>query len=541
MPKISLDKSRVLKLVGKKVSDETLLNEIPFMGTDLEGVTKDKIEVEIFPDRPDLLSEEGFARYLSSFLGIKKGLRTYKVKKSDYEVVVDSSVKKIRPFTVCAVVKKLSFDRKKLDSLIDMQEKLHITHGRRRKKVAVGVYPLDKISFPVMYKALSSDKIKFKPLESNKIMSGKDILNKTDKGKEFKHLLENFSKYPVFLDSKNNFLSMPPVINSDDVGKVSLSTKDVFVECSGTDLNALSQALNIVVTSLADAGADVYEVKVSYDDKELFTPDLKTKEMKVDICWINDWLGLKLNEKEFCDAVEKCGLSYSKGKVFIPPYRVDFLHPVDVAEDVATGYKYYNFEGETVNLHTVGSENIVEVLKSKLRDTFVGLGFIENYSLNLISEDFQKKLGSKKIVRLLNSLSETHDSMREYVIYSLLLNASFNKRNVYPQRMFELGTRYVNDKDIVEKESLACLMLGDFTVTNALQVLEVLKTSFDITLNLIEKDHPLFIPGRSGLILHKKEIVGFLGELKPDLISDLEVEFPICGLELDIGCLLKNK
>ncbi len=541
MPKISLDKKRVLELVGKKISDETLHKEIPFMGTDLEEITKEKIEVEIFPDRPDLLSEEGFARYLSSFLGVKKGLRNYKVKKSDYEVIVENSVKKVRPFTVCAVAKNLSLDNKKLDSLIEMQEKLHITHGRRRKKVAIGVYPLDKISFPIKYKALSPDKIFFKPLDSDKKLSGKEIINKTDKGKEFKHLLKGFNKYPVFIDNKNNFLSMPPVINSEDVGKVNTSTKEVFIECSGTDLKALEQALNIVVTNLADTGAEIYEVKVSYEDKNLLTPNLKNKELKVNIDWINKWLGLSLNQKEFKESIEKCGLNYEKGKVHIPPYRVDFLHPVDVAEDVAKGYKYYNFKGETVNLHTVGSEDKLEILKNKIREIIIGLGFIENYSLNLISGDLQKKLGSKKTVHLLNSISETHDTMREHVIYSLLINAEFNKKNVYPQKMFEVGTRYVNEKNgVVEKESLACLMVGDFTVTNALQILEVFKKSFGINLELVEKDHPLFISGRSGYVLYKKKIVGFLGELKPEFIHELEIEFPICGLELDIGFLLED-
>ncbi len=539
MPKINLDKERVLKLVGEKVSDETLFKEIPYMGTDLEEINKENIEVEIFPDRPDLLSEEGFARYLRSFLGIEKGIKNYKVKKSDYKVVVDNSVDKVRPYTVCAVVKNLNLDEKKLDNIIEMQEKLHITHGRRRKKVAIGIYPLEKLTFPISYKALDKNKISFKPLESDKVMKAEDILGKTDKGKDFKHLLNGFDKYPVFLDNKNKVLSMPPVINSEDVGKVTTDTKEVFIECSGSDLKALNQALNIVVTSLVDSGGDAYEVEVEYKNKKLLTPDLKNKEMKVSIDWINSWLGLKLKEKEFKECLEKTGLSYSKGKVIIPPYRVDFLHQVDVAEDVAKGYKYYNFEDDSVSIHTAGLEDKTEILKKKIREIMIGIGFIENYSMNLLSSTFQKRLGSDKLVKVLNSLSETHDSMRRHIIYSLLLNANVNKKNIYPQKIFEVGTKYIDEKEVNEEESLACLMIGDYTVTNALQVLNVLKTNFGIELDLVEKDHPLFISGRSGFIYYKKEIVGFLGELKPDIINDLEIEFPICGLELDIGFLTK--
>ena len=90
MPKISLDKNEVLKLLGKKVSDKELERSIPLLGTDLEAVKKDSIEVEIFPNRPDMLSEEGFARALSSFLGIKTGLKHYNVIKSGYNIIIEA-------------------------------------------------------------------------------------------------------------------------------------------------------------------------------------------------------------------------------------------------------------------------------------------------------------------------------------------------------------------------------------------------------------------------------------------------------------------
>ena len=268
------------KLVGKKLDIEQLKDRISMLGTDLEGIEGNEITVEVFPDRPDMLSEQGFARAFSSFIGVKTGLRNYKSKSSNYEVAVESSVDKVRPFTACAVVKNLKFDNQKIKSIIQLQEKLHTSYGRNRKKIAIGIYPMEKIKFPITYKALPPEKIKFIPLEYNTILNGKQILTETNTGRDYAHLLENEKLYPIFIDSNNEILSMPPIINSHTTGKITEETKDVFIECSGFDLGVLKKCLNIVVTSLADMGGEIYEVTLKYKNK-IKTPDLATEKIKL--------------------------------------------------------------------------------------------------------------------------------------------------------------------------------------------------------------------------------------------------------------------
>ena len=92
MPTVTLNKKVVEKAIGKKLSLEKLKDRISMMGTDLESIQDNEIHVEIFPNRPDLLSEQGFSRALSSFIGSKTGLTKYNVKKSGMKVIVDSSV-----------------------------------------------------------------------------------------------------------------------------------------------------------------------------------------------------------------------------------------------------------------------------------------------------------------------------------------------------------------------------------------------------------------------------------------------------------------
>ena len=78
MPTVNLNKNVFEKLVGKKLPLDKLKDRISMLGTDLEKIEGDTIEVEVFPNRPDMLSEQGFARAFSSFIGVKKGLRDFK-------------------------------------------------------------------------------------------------------------------------------------------------------------------------------------------------------------------------------------------------------------------------------------------------------------------------------------------------------------------------------------------------------------------------------------------------------------------------------
>ena len=230
MANITFSRKIFEKEIGKL--DEKMQEKISMFGTPLETFDDETIEIEVFANRPDLLSYQGFKRCFLAFLGKKPGLKKYEINKpeKDYQVIIDSSTKDVRPYTACAIVKGLKLDEEKIKEIIGIQEKLHLTMGRKRKKVAIGIYPLEKIKLPITLKALEPDYIKFIPLESEKEMSGLQILQKHPAGKEYSHLLAGKSKFPVFVDANNNILSMPPIINSQMTGKVTTETKDVFIE-----------------------------------------------------------------------------------------------------------------------------------------------------------------------------------------------------------------------------------------------------------------------------------------------------------------------
>ena len=230
MPNIVISRKVLEEKLGKSISDEELKDRISMLGTDLDGIEGDNIEVEIFPNRPDLLSEQGFARALSSFMGIETGLETFDVQESDYKVIVDKSVS-MRPYTACAVVKNLTLTDASIKELMNIQEKLATTHGRRRKKSAYGIYPLENINFPVNYIAKDPAQVLFHPLGMEGPIKASMVEELHPKGKDYKDVAKGWTKYPFFIDAKENIMCMLPYTNSHDTGKVDTTTKDVFIEC----------------------------------------------------------------------------------------------------------------------------------------------------------------------------------------------------------------------------------------------------------------------------------------------------------------------
>ncbi|MBI4147275.1 phenylalanine--tRNA ligase subunit beta [Candidatus Woesearchaeota archaeon] len=544
MPTVTLNKAVVEKLVGKELPLEQLKDRISMLGTDLESVEGNEIIVEIFPKRPDLLSEQGFARAFSSFIGVKTGLRQYHIKESGQKVIIDPSVKGIRPHTACAIVKGLKFDEENLRQVIQIQEKLHVTYGRNRKKVAIGIYPMEKITFPITYKADHPKNIKFKPLEAHREMTAVEILEEHKAGKEYGHLLLGMPKYPFFIDAKGEILSMPPVINSDKTGRVTDETRDVFVECSGFNFEVLSTCLNMIVTALADMGGEIYSLKLESADGAKVTPNLTPTKMKLDLPYVNKRLGLHLSEAEAGKLLEKMGYGFEKGQVMIPAYRADILHQVDFIEDIAIAYGYENFQEEIPNVATIGEEDAFEKFARKVRELLVGLQLLEVKNFHLTTkEDLTIKInGVTEPIPLKNAIGD-HNHLRNAVLPSLMKNLAENQHHEYPQNIFEIGRIFFpgnNETGVMEAEHLSVVLCHDKTdFTEIRQVLETLIRALGLGCAVKESEHSSFIPGRAGDIMVDGKRIGIIGELHPQVITNWQLMMPVVCFELDLGELYK--
>jgi len=512
---INLNKKEFEREIGKL--DVKMQERIAMFGTPIEKINNEEIQIEIFPNRPDLLSYQGFKRSFLSFLGKRSGLKKYNLNKPEknYKVIIDSSVKNIRPYTACAIVKGLKLNSEKIKALMELQEKLHITVGRNRKKVAIGIYPLEKIKLPITFKALEPDKIKFVPLECNQKMSGLQILQRHPAGRDYAHLLAGKIKFPIFVDANNNILSMPPIINSQLTGRVTEKTREVFVECSGFDFEILKKCLDILVTSLAEMSGKIYQMELKYKNKKV-TPKLIPEKAKISLENTNKLLGLNLTQKQLKQLIEKMGYDYNKGIVEIPSWRVDILHEVDLIEDVAIAYGYENFIPEIPEVSTIGQESLEEVIKRKISEVLMGLNLLEisNYHLTSKKDQFIKmgipEKQEKDFIELEESKTD-YTILRKNLTHYILKILSENVDSEYPQKLFEIGRVFeTNEEKIIEKNNVAVAITpGNFTEIK--QILEYLFRMININVKVEEtEDFPQhFIEGRAAEITINSKRAGF--------------------------------
>ena len=541
MATIKYEKKEIEKHI--KLNQENI-EKIMSMGIPI-SVLGDEVEIEITPNRPDLLSLQGFIRTIRNFFGKEVGLKKYKVypAEKNFKVKIDPSVSKVRPFTVCSIVKNLKLNDASIKSMIDMQEKLHTTLGRNRKKAAIGIYPLEKITLPIRYEARKPDKIKFIPLESREEMSGLQILQRNPKGREYAHLLENQELFPIFIDSKDKILSLPPIINSHETGKVTEQTKEVFVECSGSDLNTLKRCLNIIVTALADLGGKIYEMELEYKKKNIIkTPDLTPEKMKVSLENVNKLLGLELKEKDLEKLLPRAGYDYKSGKVSIPAWRTDILHEVDIIEDIAVAYGYDNLEPEIPKVATIGQESHESKTETKIAEILIGLGLLEISSYHLVKQEEIKKSKVSNPIELENSKTD-YKFLRPNLIIPALRIFSENKDNEYPQKIFEIGTVYSIDKrsgetGVLENNNLIIASSpGNFTEIK--QILDYLVKMLGTSYSLKEKPSSEFIEGRSGAVIINGKEVGSIGEIHPETLNNWNIKMPIALLEISLEEIFK--
>ena len=548
MPVINFSYSDLSNLMGAEVPLDTLRERLPMLGADMKKAEEgdDELSFEFFPDRPDLYSVEGVARALKAFLDIRPGIVEYTANESDVRVIVDPSVKPIRPYIWSAIIEKLTFDDALIRSMMDLQEKLHLTLGRDRAKVAIGIHDITGIEAPFTYKAVRPDEVTFLPLQGTREMTPAEILTEHEKGIAYAFVLEGKERYPLIVDRKDQVISMPPIINGT-ITEVTEATEDIFVDCTGTDINALRYTVNILTAALADRGGRIRTVTIEQDGKTYRAPEMNPRTMTLDIDYANHWLGTNLDGERMAACLAKLGHGVTVGEqslsVQVPSYRGDVLHPVDLAEDVAVGHGYELFGHTFPSASTFGVEDSLLSFVARVRPILIGLGYFEVATLSLSNEQEQfDALGIDRdtpTLRILNPVTELHTLVRTSLLPSLLGILRKNKHRELPQRIFETG-------DVVRGTSNR-MMLGGVAIharagfTEAKSLVLSLSTALGIACETSEADHPAFLPGRCARISLGSEDIGLFGEVHPRTVEAFGLKYPIIAFELDLeGLFLRQ-
>lgn len=531
MAMIEVDYNELCSLIGKKIEKDKLVDRISMMGAGVEDVEENNIFVEVLPNRPDWLSVEGLARSLKGFLGVETGLLDYKTAEGEIEVKVDKSVERVRPHIACAVVRGIKIDDSLIKSMMQIQEKLHETVGRKRKKLAIGIHDLSKVEPPFVYKAVKPESLSFVPLGFDSKMSLKEILEKHPKGIDYAWTLEGADVYPVIVDKNNDVLSFPPIINGE-LTRVQEQTTDLFIDMTGSSEKTLNDALNILVCMFADRGAKIETVKVGGKTY----PDLSAKEREVDFENAEKLIGIKIDASEGKKLLERMGYGLSGRKARIPCYRTDIFQEDDIIEDIAIAYGYDNLKPRKTIFPTIGGKHPEEIAADNLREMLVGFGLQETMNLMLTNEEkHYKKMSLKegKRVEIANPKTGETTMIRTSLLPGLLEVISANKHEKYPQNIFEVGEVVLVDEQEETKTKTVkkvCVLCADAAAnyTSVKSILEMLFQETGKKLEVRQKDLPFMVKGRAGEFKS-----GYIGEVSPEVLARFEIEVPIACFEFE--------
>ena len=540
MPTSSHSRKYLYSLLGYQPSDDELSKLLDSLGMTLDNASRESIEVEYQANRPDLISTVGLARSIRYFTG-KRSSFEYKVEEplQGFEVSVGRRVAKIRPFFAAMVVKGLELSSDSLLDLINFTEKLTITYGRNRKRVAIGLHDLSKVEPPLTYDAFPDEE--YDALRSGR-MRYSEVLKNTSKGKAYAQLC-NVGDYYCALKDKRGTLSLIPVLNSERT-MVTEKTADMLVDITGTNSFVVEKTADIVAANMIDMGAKVYKVSIKKNGRQYTTPSMSTLELSVPLSRFSYELGVRLAFNNVISLANKMGIQAAlvgrNIRFTVPAYRADIINDQDIVEDIAVAYGYDYIQPIPVVSIRQGALSERQKTADELRHMLNGLGFFETMSSYLTNEEtnyakMRLKPDSKQI-RLANAKAITITMMRTWLLPSLLLSLSKSQHDKLPHRLFELDMCfYLDSGKVKEAYDLAGIISDSSIDFNELSsVVSAIASFLGKKLETKPFDHASFIPGRCASIWLDGKHAGFYGELHPEVLENFGVQAPAMAFELEL-------
>lgn len=546
MPTISVEQSLLRKFVegrGRKHNVEDLAFRLPLMGTDIDVCDENVLDIEIFPDRPDLLSPETLFHGMMPFLHDAPPNPRLLVNPGTISMKVSAELSEIRPVILGAVVRGLDIDEDIIKRLMEHQEKLHFALGRGRKRASIGVHDLATLAPPFRVEAVGREH-SFTPLAMDDEMTIDEILAEHPKGVDYAHLLKDMQKVPIILDSNDAVLSFPPIINGDHT-TVTTNTRDIFIDVTGLDIRACESALMLICLQLSVLGGKIESVRVNTCEGKDWSLDGSPIIHTVKRTLVEGVLGNSFTDDQIEDAIRRMGGIYNGDtsgnlSISMPRWRFDILHPIDLVEEVAIGHGYDDLAHDVPKAPLTAIPRTDGHLRRRIREALQGLGLIQIQSLTLSNDDDQFNTVRWKadgaITRMTNPITTEHTILRQNILPGLLRLLAANRHHDLPQGVYELGTVVINHSNTDRFAFLVAENSGGFaSLRGRIQALMRDLGCNDWSLEPIE-DGP-WLAGRAASIMVEGKKIGECGEIDPYVSESFELTVPMSGAQIDVSSL----
>jgi len=591
MPTIPVDKQDLYALLGRDYTTEEF-DELCFeYGLELDedttndcvGDERPQLKIEIPANRYDLLCIEGIAQALNEFLG-RAEAPTYTLNPSKPEIslTIKESTQQVRQYAAGAILRNIKFDQRRYESFIALQDKLHSNICRNRTLVAIGTHDLDTLTPPFTYEGLRPEEIKFIPLNQEKELVGTNLVEFYEKDKnigKFLYIISDSPVYPVMLDAKRTVASLPPIINSNH-SKITLETKNVFIDITGTDRTKTEIVLDQVValfSAYCEAPFEIEPIQVisEHNNETRVTPNVTPRKTTAEVEYINSCTGLDYSAEQISKLLKKMSLNAKPSTtdkalidVEIPITRPDILHQCDIMEDAAVAYGFNNLKKtKPQSASLVAAPLPINKIADIFRLASAQSGYSEVLPLTLCSHDENFKFlrtvdDNTKAVKLENPKTVEYQVVRTTLLPGILKTIKENRKHSLPIRLFEAG-------DIVLKNPE--LERGAFNQRNWSAIYAGKTSGFEYVQGLLgkimqtfrtpwlenpkenkrrgywieeDKENPTFFPGRGAKVFFrateggKDQVIGAIGVLHPEVMSAFEIPYAASSVEINAEVFL---
>uniref|UniRef100_A0A182P097 Phenylalanine--tRNA ligase beta subunit n=1 Tax=Anopheles epiroticus TaxID=199890 RepID=A0A182P097_9DIPT len=586
MPTVGVKRDLLFKALGKTYTDEEFQKFCFEFGLELDEVTTEKqmitkeqglveaakdaseeiiYRIDIPANRYDLLCLEGLVMGLQVFMGKIKFPRFTKVGPVGkgavpQKMIITKATAQIRPFAVAAVLRDITFTKDSYDSFIDLQDKLHQNICRKRTLVAIGTHDLDTLKGPFTYDAKPPKEISFVPLNQEKAMTGEELMEFYSTHAQLKTylpIIRDSPVYPVIYDANGVVLSLPPIINGDH-SKITLQTKNVFIECTATDLTKARIVIDTLVCMFSVHCAKPFTVEycdvVSPSGETKQYPDLAFRKETISVAETNAYIGLNESAERMTYLLNRLLPTKQTApdtlEVEIPPTRHDILHACDIYEDVAIGYGYNRIPKTLPAKMHIAKQYPLNKLTEQLREQIAQAGFTEGLTFTLCSRDdiatkMNAQLDQIPAVHIANPKTLEFQVVRTTLIPGLLKTLAANRKMPLPLKLFEVSDVVLADSksEVGAKNerrvcAINCNKTAGFEVVHGLldRVMQLLEVPWDKTTGyyLQACDDPAYFPGRCASVLYKGAPIGRIGVLHPTVLQAFELTTPCSVVEFNM-------
>jgi phenylalanyl-tRNA synthetase beta chain len=238
-------------------------------------------------------------------------------------------------------------------------------------------------------------------------------------------------------------------------------------------------------------------------------------------------------------------------EVEVPGYRVDLEREVDLIEEIVRVQGYDRLPSTLPAIRQVGGVAQTYGLHRRARAALVRAGMREALSLSFASDADLELIGHGPGVRLANPVSGDEPYLRTSLLPSLIRAATRNSaQGARGLALFEVGHVFSPGEPVREREMAAAVLSGEsgpgypaearsFDFFDGKGALESFLEAMAVSgWDLAElSGEPAFHPTRSASVLVEGEPIGVLGELHPRLAERLDLPARSAAFELDLTAL----